>query len=119
VRPVAIPLLVLALSACGANAEPQPLIISVPTQEPRPPGELACAAALASGTLVLDPRWGIALRGHNGMVTKVVWPHGYFARETAATVELVDGTGAVVAIVGQPVELGGGFGLEDAFFPCG
>jgi hypothetical protein len=118
-RLVAVLLLVLGLSACAADGGTQPLTISVPTQEPRPPGELACPAALAFGTLVLDPRWGIALRADDGTVTKVVWPHGYFGRQTDAAVELVDGDGSVVAIVGTHVEMGGGFGADDAWYPCG
>lgn len=38
------------------------------------------------------------------------WPHGYSARTTKAAIEVLDAHGSQVAVTGQTVSLGGGFG---------
>ena len=73
-------LLATALAACASSIEPEVVFIQVPTQPPSPPGVQAGMAALLSGTLVADARWGVAVASPDGAIVKVVWPHGYFAR---------------------------------------
>jgi hypothetical protein len=42
------------------------------------------------------------------------WPFGYSARRTKAGIEVLDAHGSQVAVTGQPVSLGGGFGDRSA-----
>jgi len=110
----------LVLGACAEPA-PEPVAIPVLTQQPPDPGApFACMDALLVGTLVTDPRWGIAVAGEGGgRVVKVYWPSGYVGREADGVIELLDRTGRVVGRVGDHVELGGGLGIEDAWYTCG
>jgi hypothetical protein len=107
------------LAACADAAEPQPILIEVPTQLPGPPGPTACMTALLSGSLVADARLGIAIAGSDGTLVKVRWPSGYVGRQTGSVVELLDGEGRVVARVGDHVETGGGLGVGDWWYACG
>jgi len=110
----------LTLGGC-ADAPPEPAFFPVLTQQPPAPGAAtACMDALLVGSLVADPRWGIAVAGAgDGRVVKVVWPSGYLGRQADGVIELLDGTGRVVGRVGDNVQLGGGFGVEDAWYTCG
>lgn len=64
--------------------------------------------ALMTGTLVADPRSGIAVQGPDGEVKKVLWPFGWAARDDAGRLALLDERSRTVAHVGDRVELGGG-----------
>jgi len=77
----------------------------------------ACLLALRTGTLVEDPRSGLGVRAVTGEVTPVTWPFGYSTRLDFGGLALVDENGAVVAHVGDTVELGGGG--DDFWIACG
>ena len=77
-----------------------------------------CEMALLTGTLVEEPRSGLGVDDGSELLTAVVWPFGYTARDDVGRVALVDETGRVVAHVGDEIMLGGGFGT-DAFHACG
>lgn len=77
----------------------------------------ACMAALAQGTLVPDPRSGLAL-ATAGERTPVMWPFGYSGRLVDGVIELLDDAGTFVAREGDTVEIGGGFGPNGFFFAC-
>ena len=72
----------------------------------------ACMMALLGGTLVEDPRSGLAVSDGQGNVTPVEWPFGYTARNELSTIVLVDERGQAVAREGDQVQLGGGLGNE-------
>lgn len=115
--------LALALTLAGCAAAPSFDVLSdtvpVPTMPSSPPGTpAACMAALIEGTLVADDRWGIALRGTDGGVIKVVWPHGYVARRTEDGMVLLDAAGIVVGRAGQHVSLGGGMPDGTTWVAC-
>jgi hypothetical protein len=77
----------------------------------------ACLLALRIGTLVEDPRSGLGIKDVTGEVTPVTWPFGYSTRPDFGGLALVDERGAVVAHVGDTVELGGGG--DDFWIACG
>jgi hypothetical protein len=113
----------LTLAACaGADitSEAAYSLISVPTQEPAPPGTPpACPAALITGRLVADARWGIALDDPAGFVREVIWPHGYTARRDARLVVLNE-SGQIVAGEGDLLAIGGGeVNSDGAWLACG
>ena len=75
--------------------------------------------ALAGGTIVDDPRWGVALAQDDGTRLQVVWPAGYVARRTDGMLELVDADGDAVARAGDRVTVAGGMALGEAWWACG
>ncbi len=75
-------------------------------------------AALAQGTLVPDPRSGLAIAAPTGERTPVMWPFGYSARLVDGVIELLDDAGTFVAREGDAVEMGGGLGPNGFFFAC-
>lgn len=77
----------------------------------------ACDDALAQGTLVPDPRSGLAL-ATGAERTPVMWPFGYSARLVDGQIELVDGSGTFLAREGDTVQVGGGFGANGLFYAC-
>ena len=77
-----------------------------------------CEMALLTGTLVEEPRSGLGVDDGSELLTAVVWPFGYTARNDVGRIALVDETGRVVAHAGDEIALGGGFGAE-AFHACG
>ena len=111
----------LTIAACAEPDIPEPILIQVPTQPPDPAGNNACMAALLTGTLVIDARWGLAVAPADAPVMKVVWPNGYVGRHLDGVTELLDGHGRVVARAGDRVEVGGGIGAADdpTWFACG
>ena len=111
----------LAVAACAEPDMPEPILFQVPTQAPDPAGNNSCMAALLIGTLVIDPRWGLAVAPGDAPVMKVVWPNGYVGRHLDGVTELLDGRGHVVARAGDQIEVGGGIGAADdpTWFACG
>ena len=111
----------LTVAACAEPEMPEPILFQVPTQAPDPAGNKACMAALLIGTLVIDPRWGLAVAPADAPVMKVVWPNGYVGRHLDGVTELLDGRGHVVARAGDQIEVGGGIGAADdpTWFACG
>ena len=103
---------------------PAGTLIAVQTQTPAPIidlGPSGCPAALLEGVLVADDDFGFVVEQADGLVSSVVWPHGYVARD-ADPRELLDGSGRVVARAGDYFSAGGGWlGQSDAdgFTPCG
>lgn len=80
----------------------------------------ACPASLAYGELVAHADWGIALEvGTIKRIQRVLWPHGFVGRWLDGRLALTDGSGNVVAHVGDIVELGGGFVSDDTWLACG
>ncbi len=98
-----------------AQAGPTPVSITLLT-EPAP--AQACMDALAQGTLVPDPRTGLALATSDGQRMPVMWPFGYSARLVNGEIELLDDSGAFVAREGDTVQMGGGSGQNGLFFAC-
>lgn len=103
----------LLLRDCGGLVPlgTDPSLVAVPTQAPEPqpvgtPG--ACPSALIEGRLVPDERWGMALEDTDGLIRKVIWPHGYAARREGSQLALLDASGSVVAYEGDFVGIGGG-----------
>ena len=74
--------------------------------------------ALAQGTLVPDPRTGLALATSTGERMPVMWPFGYSARLVDGEIELLDGSGAFVAREGDLIQMGGGSGANGLFYAC-
>jgi hypothetical protein len=110
----------LVLAGCvGSGGAPEVEYIGVPTQGPPAGGANACMDALAGGTIVDDPRWGVALAQDDGARLQVVWPAGYVARRTDGVLELVDADGEAVARAGDRVTVAGGMGLGEAWWACG
>jgi hypothetical protein len=66
----------------------------------------ACPAALTTGVLIQLPDGALALQGP-AETLRVRWPFGWRGA-SGPPVALVDEAGAVVATVGQTVEVGGG-----------
>ena len=110
---------VIVAGACGSAPEPSAVTFQVPTQPPPAGGVNACMDALATGTLVADARWGIALGPAEGPTIQIIWPAGFVGRQADGAIELLDGTGTVVGRVGDRVEIGGGLGAGDAWWACG
>jgi hypothetical protein len=73
-------------------------------------------AALATGTLAPDPRFGIGLRGSTGALYSVEWPFGFHGARLDGRVALVNMDGSVFAREGDAIEMGGGFGPGDELF---
>jgi hypothetical protein len=119
-RAIGIATVGLVLAGCViSGGGPEVEYIGVPTQGAPAGGVDACMDALASGTLVDDPRWGIALAQDAGSRLQVVWPAGYVARRTDSVLELVDADGQTVARSGDRVTVAGGMGLGEAWWACG
>ena len=66
-----------------------------------------CMAALTDGKLVVTPENTVGLLEPNGDGRALIWPAGYSSRQNGG-VSSLDETGAVVAHVGDTVEIGGG-----------
>ena len=116
---VAACLAVLGCAGAPPSAEPEamavPLLVRAPVV-----GAEACMAALATGTLAADPRHGLGLRGPDGRLTSISWPFGYSAVRVGDGPILLLLHGRTVAVEGDAVELGGGFGRDESvFFSCG
>jgi hypothetical protein len=113
--------LLFGLGGCASEPEPPPVVlIPVPTQpEPAPGVAFACMDALASGVLVADGRWGIALGQPDAPTVQVIWPTGYTGRQVHGSIQLLDAKGAVVGMVGDAVSIGGGMGAGNAWWACG
>jgi hypothetical protein len=93
-------LMAAAIAGCSASLRTAP----APAED--------CDMALLAGTLVEDPRSGLGVEDVTGTVTPVLWPFGYSARPDLGGIALVDANGAVIAHVGETIELGGGLGRE-------
>jgi len=125
-------LAVFAVAGCGAASPPTatPLLATPSPATPPPATHVsitlltepapaqACMDALAQGTLVPDPRSGLALATSTGERMPVMWPFGYSARLVDGEIELVDGTGAFVAREGDVIQMGGGSGANGLFYAC-
>jgi hypothetical protein len=83
--------------------------VALRTQAPKPDATgQVCIAASIEGTLIRDEQSGVALADPRGLVHVVVWPNGYSARADAGRLVVLDGSGDVVARVGDRVSIGGG-----------
>lgn len=127
-------LLVAACSAAAPNPSPTPGASADPsasgssggqpsgdslallTQPPAGPDQ-ACMEALAMGVLALHPQSGLGLAQPDGQVMAVSWPHGYTARVVETTLVLFDHEGNALAKLGDPINLGGGFG-NNVWYTC-
>jgi hypothetical protein len=87
--------------------------VPVPNAAPRDRG-LLCMAAHLGGELVAHDDWGVAV-GPGEPIRKVVWPHGFFARDDERGRALVNDRGRVVGYVGESGGAGGG---GDPFRAC-
>jgi hypothetical protein len=110
--------LTIVMGACALS----PPTIAVPTQQPVPANGTPppCAAAITEGDLVAHEEWGIALNDHDtGGIRRVIWPHGFSARQDGDGLALLDASGAVVARVGDHVRIGGGESGAESWIACG
>jgi hypothetical protein len=97
---------------------PEPTLVRLPTQGPSIQTPVPCMGALTAGVLVAHGQWGIALAVESdGSVLHVVWPHGFAGRWDGDRLALVDGTGTLLAHVGDTVEFGGGH-AGDGWIAC-
>ena len=111
-------MLAVSLAACGGtpvSASPtvSSTLVAVPTQPPPPPAAgspQACMAALLTGVLTADQRWGLVVTWDNGAVEKVIWPYGFAARADGTRLVLIDAEhgGVIIAREGDRVAVGGG-----------
>jgi hypothetical protein len=118
---VSVMLATIGLACSPTGSQPAgPTPIALRTQEPiGSETPVGCPAALIEGTLVADHATGVALDDPAGFVRPVIWPHGYSGRP-GTPVAVVDASGAVVARVGDRVQIGGGEITNDgAWMACG
>jgi hypothetical protein len=104
----------LSVAACTSTSPTGPNHVVLKTQ---PPG-LVCMQALTGGQLVADPVSGVGLRSAGGPVVHLSWPPGWSARDDAGSIAIVDANGAIVAHVGDTVQLGGGGGSGGDWDVC-
>ena len=102
----------------GASAR-EASVVELTTQPPVPADETPppCAAALIEGQLVADAESGLGVIGPDGPL-HVLWPNGYYARQVADEIVLVDPEGHDVGRVGDSVRLGGGQWGRDGWRVC-
>lgn len=62
--------------------------------------------ALLQGNLELDDGWLQAEAGNSSYV--LIWPYGFTVRGEGKEIQVIDGEGQVVAIVGEAIKVGGG-----------
>ena len=62
--------------------------------------------ALLEGELELDDSWLRAESANSSYV--LIWPYGYSVRGEDKEIQVLDGEGQVVAIVGEAIKVGGG-----------
>ena len=103
--------------ACGGGPSPTatPLTVTLLTQAQ--PVD-ACDDALATGTLVPNLQSGLGLQSPDGQLTPVMWPFGYSALYADDVLQLVEESGNVVAVEGNVISMGGGFGAGNLFHAC-
>ncbi len=105
-------LLVIAwlLPACADPASDAPTTVgSVTLLTHEATGDGAYMSALGGGRLVLRDGC-VAMRAEGGgPATFILWDAGYGLREREGVVEVVDPDGDLVAAIGSPIMLGGGF----------
>jgi hypothetical protein len=77
-----------------------------------------CPAARIDGVLLVDGGAGTAIVS-GGERYGVVWPYGFSGHRSGDVVEVLDGSGRVVARTGETVALGGGILGEGRWFTCG
>jgi len=107
-------LIALGVAACTSTSPTGPNQVVLKTQ---PPG-LVCLQALAVGQLVADPVSGVGPGSAGGPVLHLSWPPGWSARDDAGSIAIIDANGAIVAHVGDTVQLGGGGGSGGVWDVC-
>jgi hypothetical protein len=117
-RRYAVMLLAATSVGCGSSA-PEPVIVPIPTHHSQ-----VCLMARVSGTLVPDPRWGLALSDPTGRRSKPVWPAGVVALRDGDRIGLFDHSGRLIAHAGDTIESGGGLigangDLDNTTMICG
>lgn len=112
----------IVVAACASSPEPSTSQeiggqqLALRNQPPAGPNE-ACMDALASGTLAINERSGLGLEiGTDKMA--VAWPFGFTAWLIDGTPTLFDAQGHVLARAGDQIQMGGGFGAGDFWYPC-
>ncbi len=100
----------LLLPACADRASDAPTTVggaTLLTHEAT--GDGASMSALGGGRLVVRDGC-VAMRAEGGgPATFILWDAGYGLREREGVVEVVDPDGDLVAAIGSPIMLGGGF----------
>ena len=93
----------------NADDQPSRTIVDVPTSawEPGDPAFLAGLEGTVQGEQTGPGKCRIWVERDDGEIVPVVWPHGYRAR--LDPLELLDASGAVVAVVGTEISVAGGF----------
>jgi hypothetical protein len=87
--------------------------VLVPNAAPLAGGS-ECLTAHLGGELVAHDEWGVAVRSGE-QIRKVLWPHGFFARDDERGRALINDRGRIVGYVGDP---GGASGGGDPFRAC-
>jgi hypothetical protein len=100
-------LLVLALGA-GCADPAGPAVLDGATMITYVDDSGASMAALGRGTLVVESGC-VAMANDWGPPTFVLWPSTFGLQRGEHGIEVIDGSGNLVAGVGEPVELGGGY----------
>jgi hypothetical protein len=78
-----------------------------------------CYTSGTGGELVTDPDTGTAIIEGSGRRIAVTWPLGWTGRSSGSEVEILDGSGKVVARTGTQVSLMGGYWNDGSFLTCG
>ncbi|HEX2755540.1 MAG TPA: hypothetical protein VHM48_08755 [Candidatus Limnocylindrales bacterium] len=94
----------ILVAGCGSTV-PEPTIIAIPTSA----AGGGCLDAPVGGRVITSQRWGIAIADETGRVSKLFWPNGVHGQMDGDRVALVDGSGRLVAHVGDTIRSGGGF----------
>lgn len=81
--------------------------------------DVACPAALLTGTLVAQDHELVIQRDEPGQFERVDWPVGYSTREDSGSVVLIDASGSIKARPGQRIALGGGESSSGTWKVCG
>jgi hypothetical protein len=113
---IAAAALVLGCGQSGANV---PLLTGVPPISRGNDGSIGCFTSSASGPLVADPKYGVAIRDTDtgGDLSPVAWRPGFTGRQVGSEVEVLDPDGKVVAMTGKSYRIRGGYVGDDAIWP--
>jgi hypothetical protein len=107
------------LAGCAAAPTPAPSIF---IRFESDIGGVCVATTTLAGMLVNDPDVGLAMKDDGGNVTPVIWSftRGYSPRQAGTQVEILDGSGRVVATTGRKYTFLGQYWLggTNKFWVC-
>lgn len=118
--------LALSLLACAPAAERSDAVRLLTGVVPGYTDNGACFTDFALGPLLIDPKYGTAVRDETAgasapVTTPVMWRPGFTGRRDGSEVAVLDPAGNVVATTGRKYEIAGGYWFEHprVFVACG